>query len=159
MRVNTTYINSTRGTSSEDVSYCRQLGSLLLCYTGFILKTPLKIHKLFTNRWNMAQKSNTKVCNSSTHPVKGHSPSLTIADALYQSKLIGSACFVISHSNLKINQSTVQSWEMQFLTDKLIVFPCAKTTKFTDPPQFSQTFKALKSVSHFSQTFKDSANP
>ena len=30
---------------------------------------------------------------------------------------------------------------------------------FTDPTQFSQTLKALKSLSHFSQTFKDHANP
>ena len=48
---------------------------------------------------------------------------------------------------------------MQFLNDKLTVFPSTlKTTKFTiftDPIQFSQTFKALKSVSHFPKTFKD----
>ena len=30
---------------------------------------------------------------------------------------------------------------------------------FTDPTQFSQTVKALKSLSHFPQTFKDRVNP
>ena len=39
--------------------------------TGFIQKNPFKIHKIFTNLCNMARKSNTKVQNSSAHPVKG----------------------------------------------------------------------------------------
>ena len=46
--------------------------------TGFIQKNPFKIHKPFHKRktqhdaTNMAQKSSTKVHNSSTHLVKGH---------------------------------------------------------------------------------------
>ena len=48
-----------------------------------------------------------------------------MADALYQSKLIGSVFFVISHGAFfsSLFLTTVRSWEMQFLTDKLIVFP------------------------------------
>ena len=47
---------------------------------------------------NMVRKSNTKVRNSSAHPVKGHNP--YFADGqLYRSKLIGSAFFVILPSN------------------------------------------------------------
>ena len=42
--------------------------------TRFVQKIPFKIHKLFTNTCNMARKSNTKVHNSSAHPVKGHNP-------------------------------------------------------------------------------------
>ena len=53
---------------------------------------------------------------------------------------------------------------MQFLTGKLTVFPklFLKTTNwqtFTDTTQFSQTFKALKSLSHFPQTIKDLQRP
>ena len=49
---------------------------------------------------------------------------------------------------------------MQFLTDKLIVFFLAllrpqNSQTFPDSTQFSQTFKALKSLSYFSQTLKD----
>ena len=59
-------------------------------HTGFIQKNPFKIYKLFTNLFhepnvtgnaqtqhdagNMARRSNTKVCNSSAHPVKGRNP-------------------------------------------------------------------------------------
>ena len=39
--------------------------------TGIVQKNPFKIHKHFTNLCNTAWKSNTKVHNSSTHPVKG----------------------------------------------------------------------------------------
>ena len=42
--------------------------------TGFIQKNPFKIHKLFTNLCDMAQKSCTKVRNSFAHPVKGCNP-------------------------------------------------------------------------------------
>ena len=52
---------------------------------------------------------------------------------------------------------------MQFLTDKLIVFPlCSEDHKihtFTDPTLFLQTFRALNSWSHFPQTFKDLQRP
>ena len=55
-----------------------------------------------------------------------------MADALYQSKLIGNAFFVVSQgfSSFLFKLTAVWSWEMQFLTDKLTVFP--KTTKFTN---------------------------
>ena len=53
---------------------------------------------------------------------KGVQPLLLLmANTLYQSKLIGNAFFVILHHNYFF-QTTVQSWEMQFWTDKLIVF-------------------------------------
>jgi len=46
--------------------------------------------------------------------------------AIALSKLIGSVFFVILHSHLKKlkkHLTTVWSWEMQFLTGKLTVFP------------------------------------
>ena len=43
-------------------------------YQGSYRKIHSKIHKLFTNLCNMAQKSNTKVCNSAAHLVKGRNP-------------------------------------------------------------------------------------
>ena len=46
-----------------------------------------------------------------------------MADALYQSKLTGNAFFLILHCNFFIFLTAVRSWEMQFLTGKLIVFP------------------------------------
>ena len=67
------------------------------CKTVFIQKNPFTIHKLLQHV--MVQKSNTKVHNSSAHPVKGRNPYYS-ANALYQSKLIGSVFFVILHSHL-----------------------------------------------------------
>ena len=108
--------------------------------TGLIQKNPFKIYKLFTNLFhepnvtenakpqhdarNMARKSNTKVRNSSAHLLKGRNPYCSWwLMYSYQSKLIGSVFFWILHGNLKKKSTTVWSWEMQFLTDKLIVFP------------------------------------
>ena len=72
------------------------LGSL----SGFMQKNPFTICKLFTKICNMVQKSNTKVHNFSAHPVKGRNSYYSgLADTLYPSKLIGSAFFVILHSN------------------------------------------------------------
>ena len=41
---------------------------------GLYRKILSKFTNFFTNLCNMAQKSNTKVCNSSAHLVKGHNP-------------------------------------------------------------------------------------
>ena len=67
--------------------------------TGFVQKNPFRIHKLFTNRCDMAWKSNMKVRNSSTHLVKGCNPYWSWWPTLYQSKLIGSAFFLTLHSH------------------------------------------------------------
>ena len=59
--------------------------------------------------------------------------------------------------------TTVRSWEVQFLTDKLsfslALWKPQNSQTLTDPSQFSRTFKALKSLSHFSQTYKDLQRP
>ena len=89
---------------------------------------------------------------------KGGQPLLEpMVDALHQSKLIASVFFVISHGNYYF-LTTVQSWEMQFLTDKLIVFPSAlKTTKFTNfhrPHSFFTDFQSLEKLIPFFPNFQ-----
>ena len=48
----------------------------IVAHPGFIQTNPFTIHKLFTNICSMymVQKSNTKVHNSFTHPIKGRNP-------------------------------------------------------------------------------------
>ena len=152
-------------------------GSDLACllgylrFTGFVQKNPFSIHTLFTNLCNMVQKSNMKVRNSSTHLVKGRNPYCSWWPTHSQSKLIGSAFFVILQSIFKIYFYTVWSWEMQFLTDKLIVFPMCpgdhiisfplvlwrphNSQTFTDPTKFSD-FQGLEKLIPFSPNFQSS---
>ena len=66
----------------------------------FVQKNPFRIHKLCTDLCSMARKSNMKVHNTSTHPVKGRNPYCSRWPTHnYQSKLIRSAIFVISPSD------------------------------------------------------------
>ena len=101
----------------------------------------------------MVQKSNTKLCNSSAHLVKGHNPycsqwpTYSIKTKKQKLTLTGNCAFFVIFQWWLL---TVQSWEMQFLTDSLIswqFFPRPlrpqNSKTFTDPTQFSQTFKAL----------------
>ena len=80
----------------------------------------------------MAWKSNTKVCNSSSHPVKGHNPYYSQCTLSVKTDRKCIFCD-FAWQFKKIFLTTVRSWEMQFLTDELKVFPSAlKTTKFTN---------------------------
>ena len=132
-------------------------------HRGFILKNPFKIHKLFTNLCNTAWKSKTHVLNSSNHYVKGCNPYYSRWPCILSVKIDRKCVLCDFAQPFYFFKTTVRSWEVQFLTDKLSFFPSTlKTTNSQtsrDSTQFSQTFKALKSVSHFSQTFKDHANP
>ena len=111
--------------------------------SGLVQKDPLRIHKLFHKTWhdacNMAQKSNTKVCNSSAHPVKGRNPYWS--QCTTPVKTDRKCFFVISHSNLFL--STVWSWGMQFLTDKLICPECYEDHKIPKLSQIPLSFPKL----------------
>ena len=123
--------------------------------TGFIQKNPFKIHKHFTNLCNRVWKSNMKVLNSSTHQVKGCNPYYSQRPCIQSVKTHRKCvlCDFAQHFFFIDFLSTIQSWEMQFLTDKLIVFPWHsedhKFTNFHRPHSVCTTFKALKSISHF----------
>ena len=127
-----------------------------------------KIFSKFTNfSQNPAQKSNMKICNSSTHLVKGHIPycsqRLMHSDRnrvlIGRSKLIGSEFFdfVILHSKYIKKTNEFWSWKMQFLTNKPMVFPQHsedhKIHTFTDPPQFSH-FQGLEKCIPFPPNFQ-----
>ena len=85
-------------------------------------KNPFKIHKLFTSLCNMVQESNTKLHNTSAHPVKGRN--LTIADGRHTlSVKTDRKCVLCDFTVIYFFFNNVRSWEMQFLTDKLTVFP------------------------------------
>ena len=122
---------------------------------------------------NLAQKNNTEICNSSTHPVKGHIPycSQSLMHSISQNwQEVHSLWF--RTANLKQNKktellSTVQSWKMQFLTDKLVVFPRHsedhKIHKLSQTPLSFHWLSRPSNVYPISpkllQTFKDHANP
>ena len=102
---------------------------------------------------------------------KGAQPLLQLmASALYSSKLTGSAFFVILHS-IRWNWQAVHSlWFCMAMfvflnycsvSGNAVSDWCADSSSlalwgpqtFTDPTPFSQTFKALKSLSHFFPNF------
>ena len=101
--------------------------AICLCYsveygpvtlTGFIQKNPSKIHKLFKNLCDTAQKSNMKVLNSSTHQVKGCNPYYSWWPCILPVKT-DRKCVLCDFAQLffflfkkKKNLTTAQSWEM-----------------------------------------------
>ena len=115
----------------------------------------------------MTRKSNMKVSNSSTHLVKGCNPycSWCILSVKTDRKCIF-LWFCTANLN-KIIKTTARSWEMQFLTDKLIVFPShSEDPKIHKPSQtplsfhrLSRPWKAYPIFPKHSKTFKDCAHP
>ena len=94
------------------------------CNSGFILKNPFKIHKLFTNLHNTAWKSNMKILNSSANQVKGCNPYYSWWPCILSVKTDRKYILCdFAQFFLLFFLTTVRSWEVQFLTDKLIVFP------------------------------------
>ena len=104
-----------------------------------------KIHSKVTNisqtfsqnmAWcSMARKSNTKV-RFSAHPVKGCYPYGSRWPTHSISQNCDSKCILCGFTKqiflFLFFKTTVQSWEMQFLTDKLTVFPWhSEDHKFT----------------------------
>ena len=78
-----------------------------------------------------------------------------MADPLYQSKLIGNAlCDFAQQYFVKLLFSL---GKCSFFS--LALWRPQNSQTFTDPTQFSQTFKALKSASHSSETVKDLQRP
>ena len=129
-----------------------------------IQKNPFKIHKRFTNHSNMAQKSNTKVRNSSAHLVKGHNPycSWWPTHSISQNwSEVHSSWFCTAKLFLLNDCSVLGNAVSDWLADSfsLALWWPKNSQTFTNPTQFSQTFKALKRVSHFPQTLKDLQRP
>ena len=101
---------------------------------------------------------NTKVRNSSTQPVKGRNPYdsqwpiHSICQNWQQVRSLWFHTVIFFFFKLLFSLGKCSFWliSWQFFPSTL------KTTNsqtFTDPNQFSQTFKALKRSSHFPQTF------
>ena len=108
----------------------------------------------------MAWKSNMKVRNSSAHVVKGRNP--CCSQWPKHSVKTNRKCLLCDFARRfkKTRQLLFGFGKSSFWLISWYFFPCAlKTIKFTDPTQFSQTFKALKSLSHFPKPSKDQANP
>ena len=129
---------------------------------GFVQKKSLKIHKLFTNLCNMGQKSNTKVCNSAAHLVKGRNPycSQRLLHFIRQNWLeVHSLWFCTAIFLDFFFLTTVWSWEVQFLTDKLIFFSLAlwrpqNSQTFTDPHSVFTDFQGLEKLIPFFLNFQ-----
>ena len=106
----------------------------------------------------MVQKSNTKVHNFSTHPVKGCNPydsqwpTHSISQNWQQVRSLWFRTVIFFNFKLLFSLGKCSFWliSQQFFPSNL------KTTNsqaFTHPNQFSQTFKALKRSSHYPHTF------
>ena len=72
-----------------------------------------------------------------------------LCDFAWQIYFLLNYCLVLGNA--------VSDWQADSFS--LVLWGPQNSQTFTDPTQFSETLKASKSLSHFSQTFKDRANP